>query len=109
MSRESGWERATRQARRHRRRAPERRPLRLVVAVGGPREGRGSFLGPDTDRRARWWEVTLDCGHRAEPFVRYRSDESLPKGDRYSRGRDLADVLDPPRRVRCDYCPKVER
>lgn len=74
-------------------------PLRLVV--GEPRlcEGRGSVLGPDTTRRTRWWEGTLECGHGFERTVKYAKREA-----RYPRARRLDDVLDPPKRVRCHDC-----
>lgn len=57
----------------------EKRPLRPVIG-SIRRAGRGSVLGPDTNRRAHWWELTLVCGHIVE---------------RTTKGR----------RARCDYCP----
>lgn len=42
------------------------------------RSGRGSFLGPDTSRRAHWWDLKLSCGHHAERAVRRRDGEVLP-------------------------------
>lgn len=75
---------------------------RTPVKVSGPFEGRGGVLGPDTSRRTRWWEMTLDCGHYAERTVRYS-----PRTDGYvrSRGgtqhRSGADVLPAPERVLC--------
>jgi hypothetical protein len=75
---------------------------RTVVTVTGPFEGRGGLLGPDTSRRTRWWELDLDCGHRAERTVRYS-----PPTDGYARSRggtqhrSAADVLPAPKRVLC--------
>jgi hypothetical protein len=82
---------------------PERRPLRAVTNAI-LREGRGSFLGPDTDRRTRWYEMRLECGHEVERKASY-AKENLA---RYSRQRSMRDVLDPPDRARCDECPKLE-
>lgn len=74
-------------------------PLRDVVTAL-PREGRGSVLGPDNDRTARWWEMTLACGHIVERTARYSPH---PLGWR-ARKRSAADLLPPPKRVRCEEC-----
>jgi hypothetical protein len=66
------------------------------------REGRGSVLGPDTVRRARWWELELECGHRVERFVRYRPQDRPQRGG--TQHRSGSDVLPAPRRVRCELC-----
>lgn len=78
-------------------------PLRRILTDPAPRlrEGRGSVLGPDTARRARWWELRLDCGHTVERSVRYR-----PRGGRLAR-RALSEVLPPPKRARCHLCPPL--
>lgn len=82
-------------------------PWRRVLADPEPiiHEGRGSLLGPDTSRRTRWWEATLDCGHVVERTVRY----GPPRDGRRTRGgtqhRLLTDVLPAPKRVRCEFCP----
>lgn len=73
------------------------------------REGRGSVLGPDTARRARWWEMRLSCNHVVERFVRYRP---LPPDERQHGGtqhRSRADVLPAPKQVVCDWCEAQER
>lgn len=85
------------------------RPWRAVV--GGPdgsehpllMTGRGSLLGPDTARRTAWWEMRLECGHQVERTVRY-PPRSTPVP--YRRRRSLDDALPPPRRVRCEQCPR---
>jgi hypothetical protein len=70
--------------------------------------GRGSYLGPATSRRARWWELALECGHQAERPARYR-----PLGDKdrqdeaWRRKRSAADVLPAPKRARCPECRYV--
>ena len=84
-------------------------PLRAVLADPEPelREGRGSLLGPDTDRRTRWWNVTLECGHHAQPAARYITRP--PNAWRRRRARERADVLPPPKRVRCHDCHEQAR
>lgn len=81
---------------------PERRPLRHVRA-SHLKEGRGSVLGPDTDRRARWWELRLECGHTVERAARY-----WPLGAGHQRQRSRFDVLAAPKRTRCGSCPPLE-
>lgn len=69
--------------------------------------GRGSFLGPATSRRARWWDLTLECGHVVQRSARYRS---LPPAERQRGGtqhRLSEDVLPAPRRARCCQCEAV--
>jgi hypothetical protein len=62
------------------------------------RTGRGSLLGPDTWRRARWWDLFLECGHVVQRSARY-----VPAHDRVRRSWHQA--LGPPKRVRCGECP----
>jgi hypothetical protein len=87
-----------------------RHPWRKVARTDGYFEGRGSVLGPDTSRRTRWWELTLEgCDHRVERTVRY-----APRTDGYARSRggtqhrSASAVLPAPKRVRCDRCPQEE-
>jgi len=70
------------------------------------RVGRGSFLGPDTNRRLRWWDLGLECGHTVQRNVRYRP---LAEGNP-GRDRRLAeDALPPVKRARCDECSLAVR
>ena len=66
------------------------------------RTGRGSVLGPDTSRRARWWELELECGHKACRTVRYKPSEDPQRGG--TQRRDIDDALPAPKRVRCEEC-----
>lgn len=50
--------------------------------------GRGSVLGPDTYRRAHWWDLLLECGHRVQRSA-------------HRRGEDWQAA---PRRVSCAEC-----
>lgn len=88
-------------------RRAETRPLRDVTSASLA-EGRGGVLGPDTTRRARWWEITLECGHWTERSVKYgprpADDRRRPYG-----ARALSDVLPAPIRVRCDECARKAR
>ena len=72
-----------------------------AVAVARLKEGRASLLGPDIWRRARWWQVTLECGHETTVRARY-----APRDNRYGRlsQRNLSDVLPAPARARCHEC-----
>lgn len=81
------------------------RPWRTVLADPAPRirEGRGGVLGPDTDRRARWWEMRAECGHLVERSVRYTPSG---EGRGYVRHRARTDILPAPARVRCEHCPR---
>lgn len=81
-----------------------RQPWRDVTAAH-EFDGRGSVLGPDTNRMARWWELTLTCGHTVERSVRYGP---RTKGRKHGR-RTAADVTPPRARVRCGYCPATEK
>lgn len=87
---------------------PNTHPWRRVLDNPEPTlsGGRGSVLGPDTSRRTHWWELHLECGHRTERTVRYgpRSD-GLPRRVGGTQHRSMADVLPPPKRVRCEFCP----
>jgi len=80
------------------------RPWQHVIAAV-LRSGRGSVLGPDMPRRARWWALILACGHTAERTVRYRPlpRREVQRGGTQRRSGD--DVLPAPRRVRCGQCP----
>lgn len=56
----------------------------------------------------QWWDLELECGHTVERNVRYK-----PQKGRVRRGWSLihhprrpSDALGPPKRVRCDRCPK---
>jgi hypothetical protein len=85
-------------------RAAELHPWRKVAGASLS-SGRGSFLGPATSRRARWWTLRLACGHAVERTVRYRQ---LPPAERQRGGtqhRSADDILHAPRRVRCEQCP----
>jgi hypothetical protein len=66
------------------------------------RTGRGSMLGPDTSRRARWWELELQCGHKTYRTVRYKPSGNPQRGG--TQHRDINDVLPAPKRVRCELC-----
>jgi hypothetical protein len=76
---------------------------RTVAGEPVLKSGRGGLLGPATTRRARWWEMHLECGHDAERTVRYRpqGDDGWPvqRGGTQHRSRD--DILPAPRRVLC--------
>lgn len=76
-----------------------------VTEATGPVSGRGSFLGPDTSRRTRWWRLVLACGHEAERAVRYgppKDGRQRQRGGTQHRSAD--DVLPAPRRARCWRC-----
>ena len=80
----------------------ERRPL--VAVVGSELfEGRGSVLGPDTSRRTRWWELTLECGHVVERTVSY--DPNTRPAMKHARNK--GDVLPAPKRARCYECSRT--
>ncbi len=85
-------------------RTPNTNPWRSVLTDPAPivYEGRGGVLGPDTDRRTRWWEMTLECGHQVERTVSYRTPTPGEYVNR--RHRSYTDVLPHPRRVRCEQC-----
>lgn len=58
---------------------------------------------PLLQRRTRWWELDLECGHKAERHVRYRRlAVPQPKGTR----RAAADVLPAPVLVSCAPCTR---
>lgn len=78
-------------------------PLRAVVS-SSVRVGRGSVLGPDTSRRVRWWHCELECGHIAEPKVRYaRAASGSPRANGW-HPRPLGAALPAPKRCRCSAC-----
>lgn len=81
------------------------KPWRKVEKKLGLGAGRGSFLGPDTTRRTKWWNLKLTCGHEVERTVKYfpRSDGFVQRGGTQHRSRN--DVRPPPKKVRCEYCP----
>ncbi len=76
------------------------RPWHIVTRASAAHAGRGSVLGPDTPRRTRWRVLTLECGHKVQRPIRYKPDESIPKGWRNSGGwglhRHMDDALPPP-------------
>lgn len=78
-----------------------RAPLRAVRSAE-MLSGRGSVLGPDTSRRARWWVLDLECGHRVERGVRYRQQLHTRRGQ--AGARLASDVLPAPARARCGSC-----
>lgn len=86
--------------------ALERTPVKVIiwraVVASQQRSGRGSVLGPDTTRRARWWSLTLECEHVVERTVRYKSSDTPQRGGTQHRYAD--DVLPAPVRVQCEYC-----
>jgi len=66
--------------------------------------GRGSLLGPDTRRRARWWELTLSCGHVVIRNVQYMPRED---GNPGHERRFAGDARPAPKRIRCDECTRI--
>lgn len=64
---------------------------------------RVSVFTPNS-RTARYWELDLNCGHTVSRLI--RKQRFVPVGDRLIRRRDLPD-LPPPRRVRCEQCPRT--
>src|SRR5262249_46521921 len=77
-----------------------------AVVKATPRSGRGSILGPDTSRRAHWWDLNLDgCGHLVQRTARFRP---LQPPQIRSRGgtshRSWDDARPAPNRVRCEQC-----
>lgn len=84
-----------------------RHPWREVEEADGPYAGRGSFLGPGTARRSRWWRLRLKpCGHTEERTVRYRRQPGAQRGG--TQHRSGGDVLPAPKRVRCGQCPEED-
>jgi hypothetical protein len=80
-------------------------PWRQVAGEPAWRSGRGSALGPDTARRARWWVLPLECGHTAVRDVRYGPHAGgYPRQRGGTQHRNAADILPAPRRVRCAEC-----
>lgn len=80
-------------------------PWQAVVSASGPHCGRGSALGPDTDRRTAWWRLRLACGHDTERTVKYGRDPNDPRpGKGRVRHRSIQDVLPAPKKVRCEQC-----
>jgi hypothetical protein len=70
--------------------------------------GRGSTLGPATSRRQRWYDLDLECGHAVQRTARYRHMDDRQRADEaWRRRRSAADVLPPPRRVRCERCQGI--
>ena len=78
------------------------RPLRAVVKHH-VRFVRGGLLGPDTSRRVGMYELTLECGHRVERFVKYAPNTQMGRANGW-HPRPYDDILPPPVRARCDYC-----
>ncbi len=82
--------------------SPPRPACWRAVVSAELRVGRGSVLGPDTTRRARWWELGLKCGHKTQRTVRYKRSDDPQRGG--TQRRDIGDVLPAPKRVRCELC-----
>lgn len=78
--------------------------MRCVVSAA-MRSGRGSFIGPDTSRRVRWWECTLECGHVVEPLVRYKPRVGVLQANGW-HPRSPNDALPAPKRCRCKECER---
>lgn len=72
---------------------------RKVVKADGPYAGRGSLLGPETSRRVKWWDLTLECGHLVQRSCRY--PPPFVPGRRH---RSAGEALPPPKRVLCEMC-----
>lgn len=84
---------------------PDLPGIRRAVMTAELRTGRGSMLGPDTTRRARWWDLVLECGHQEEREALYRPAGDPQRGDDpWRRKRTGGDVLPAPRRVICSEC-----
>jgi hypothetical protein len=82
-------------------------PWRQVVKAEGPREGRGGLLSGLTERRARWWDLDLDCGHRVQRSARYGPHkDGYPRQHGGTQHRSRDDVLPAPKHVRCEHCPE---
>jgi len=77
-------------------------PWRDVTAVS-EHDQRVSLFAPNS-RTARYWELDLTCGHTVSRLI--RKQRYTADGDRLARRRDLPD-LPPPRRVRCNQCPRI--
>jgi hypothetical protein len=77
---------------------------RRAVMHAALHSGRGSLMGGDTARRTRWWDLLLECGHRAERTVRYRPlpPAAVQRGG--TQHRHGGDVLPPPGHARCGTC-----
>jgi hypothetical protein len=86
--------------------AQQRQPWRDVMS-SRLTTGRGSLLGPDTSRRAKWYVLDLECGHRVERSARFRPLPNPSRGGTQHRSR--SDALPPPRKVRCEVCAPVRR
>lgn len=70
--------------------------------------GRGSTLGPDTNRRTRWYDLELECGHAVQRTAKYRPlGDPERTDDGWRRRRTSADVLPAPKRVRCEFCQGI--
>lgn len=72
----------------------------------------GASIGMDPGGgMVRWWSVTLECGHEVERPIRFPK-QIASKAWRRGWGaiyhkRPLSEALSPPKRCRCEYCPKV--
>jgi hypothetical protein len=76
------------------------------VTAAELRDGRRPRRRGQKGRPARWWDLTLACGHKAVRTARYRP---LPEAEVRRGGyqsRDPGDVLPPARQVKCEPCGK---
>jgi len=87
--------------------ANERIAWRAVVKAH-LHSGRGGYLGPDTARRQRWYDLDLECGHAVQRTARYRHlDDPRRQDEGWRRTRTAADVLPAPQRARCEHCQAI--
>lgn len=79
-------------------------PWREVAADPKPTYMEGSHNGMNrsNSRTARWWELTLSCGHFVERNARLVKEGGTP-------GTVMEDVVDPPKKVRCERCGGAAR
>ena len=82
-----------------------RYPMRAVVKATD-HEGVVSFV---QHFRARWWELTLECGHQVERSARYTKGAAGGRGFAALHHPAPHDAMLPaPKRVRCTQCPRTE-
>lgn len=78
-------------------------PWRSVTTVS-MHEGLVSPILLNQDRYARYWILTLDCGHEVERLARYHPKTPGWVRDGASYQRNTEDLRPAPRRVRCYKC-----
>lgn len=49
---------------------------------------------------ARWWLLTLECGHEESRRMRYRGMPQAANGTQYA----IEQAVEPPQRVECHKC-----